>query len=166
MLMSFVRPGSKEQFVRSLSVVVLTCVLAACGGEDENQMGTAVVENAFTNAKFTLVKVSYQGTLFDAPVALGAKSAPKPVKLGAARAYAIASWGWDPASEQPPAMPIVMRLKDPVETTADAPGRVVFSEPSHFGKCGGLSEAEYLDIAKTYFPGDSVAPYASIMCGP
>jgi hypothetical protein len=61
----------------------------------------------------------------------------------------------------------LVRTKDPVESAAGASVPIVFSLPSHQGKCASppLSADDYAKAAKTYFPTDTVDDYASIQCG-
>ncbi|MCG3173091.1 MAG: hypothetical protein GMKNLPBB_01268 [Myxococcota bacterium] len=130
-----------------------------------NATARAAIKNSFQNAPFTLIKVVYKGVTFNGPIAKGGESSAQAVTPGADRAYATAAFNYDPAGG-PPKEVLVMRTKEPVEAAEGKTISVVFSEPSHFGKCGGMTKDEYEKIAKDYFPGDPVQAYDSIKCAP
>lgn len=151
--------------MRKLEALLAVFLLAAglrCGSE-EDLAARVVVRNDFQNARFTLVRVVYKEALWDSPIGRGEQSEEKRVSPGLDYAYALAVWDYDP-NTQPPQVPIVIRTKNKVEAIKDAVSPIVFSEPNHFGKCGGMTKQEYESIASTYFSGIEVTPYDDIAC--
>jgi len=154
----------RSSFVLAFVSIILSSSSLTLGGCGGSEPATAYVQNAFMNAPFTLVRVSYRGVTFDQPITKGTQSSSQQVPAGAAPAYALAATAWDPASGTPAPTPIVLALKAPVEAIAGTTVPVVFSEPSHTGKCAGMPKADYDAIATTWFPGQVVQDYDTIQC--
>jgi len=94
---------------------------------------------------------------------MGQQSAVADVAPGLDYAYALAVWAYDPAAS-PAQKPLVLRSKEKVESVSKAASSVVFSEPTHLGKCGGMTKADYEDIAAKQFPSATVQSYDDIAC--
>lgn len=153
-----------------LAALPVMAALASCSSSssDTDTSAKAYVVNGFdpTIVPVGIFKVSYRGTVFTGPLADGQQGTPQTISPGAEQAYALAAFGWTTGQPTPKSLTLV-RTKDPVESAAGASVPIVFSLPSHQGKCASppLSADDYAKAAKTYFPTDTVDDYASIQCG-
>jgi hypothetical protein len=149
-----------------LGLAALLAMAAAGCEAGDGSPARATVRNDFSTARFTLVDVVYRGTGWtDPPLSPGAQSVVKDVDPGLEYAFALAVWDYDGAAS-PAQVPLVIRTKAKVESVAGAAVDVVFSEPTHYGKCAGMAQAEYDDIAAQQFPGRTVQPYGQVACAP
>lgn len=157
--------------MRSLALFALPliAVLASCSSSsaDASSAAKAYVQNGFdpSMVQVGIFKVSYRGSVFTGPLADGESSAPQDVSPGADRAYALVAFGWTKGAATPAKLTLV-RTKDLVESASGASVPIVFSLPSHTGKCGSppMTEQEYVQATTTYFPSDPVESYANIHC--
>jgi hypothetical protein len=136
--------------------------IAACSGGDTPATASAVISNSFPAGAFTLLQVVYHGTTWSTPIPPGGRAPAVDVAPGHEYAYALAVYGATDAGVASP--PLVLRLRNRFETVAGGTFTIDWSFPSHYGKCGGMTEAEYDQIHATVFPGTPVQSYASIVC--
>jgi hypothetical protein len=113
----------------------------------------------------TIVKVWYQGATFIGPLLPGVTSTSATVEVqpGAGLAYVLGYFGPGPGTSS---TQLVVETAAPIEAVAGRTVPVVISLPSHRGKCGGnpIDQTEYDRIHATYFPSDSIQPYAAVYC--
>lgn len=147
--------------MKRLFFAAIVAVGALGCGEDASPTATVTVSNQFPATAFTLTRVVYNGVDFGR-VAPGATSPARQAPVGNAYAYALGVFGARNDGSDPP--PLVLRLRDRSETTSGGTFTLVWSFPSHYGKCGGMSQTEYEQIARDVFPGVAVQPYAQISC--
>lgn len=133
---------------------------AGCGGESASLV---TIRNDFSSARFTLVEVTYRDGRWTTTIGRGEQSAAQSTTPGLSYGYALAVWDYD-AAASPAQLPLVIRTKSQAESIADTPVDIVFSEANHVGKCAGVTQSEYEEIADGQFPGSTVQAYGDIAC--
>jgi len=102
---------------------------------DNTEKSTAqvTIKNEFPEGKFTLVSVSYLGHRWDEVIGPGEISSSAEIEPGLGYAYALGVFGY--TGREDDSKPIVLKTKTEWETVGGSSFEIVFSFPTHLGKC-------------------------------
>ena len=147
------------------ALLLLSIVLPCCTSSSSAVDAQFVVQNRFpATTPVGIVKVSYRGVVLQGNViANGADSPAMVVSPGVDPAYALLAFGWSPGATLPARL-VAVRTKDLQPAVAGTTTPVVFSFPSHFGKCAGMTKDEYTRVTASYFASDPVEDYDAVAC--
>ena len=159
----------RPAFVLAMSAVGLGLLGLLFGCETDGPT-EASIANEFPSdepAPFTVVKVWYKTTLFLEPLPPGQESEPARVATGPEPVYALLARVPSNAVDAGAPRLVVARTRDEVTVPVGEQKRIVLSPTTTLVGCGGpggLSRANYDDIAKRIFPGDAVEPFDPAGC--